>query len=45
MPELPPMQALSERLQARVGGASLAGVAPIEFSGLKTFDLPTRLSI
>ncbi|HKA93673.1 MAG TPA: DNA-formamidopyrimidine glycosylase family protein, partial [Acidimicrobiia bacterium] len=40
MPELPQMQALSERLQARVGGAALAGVQPIGFSGLKTFDPP-----
>ncbi len=37
MPELPQMQALAERLQGRVGGAVLAGVQPIGFSGLKTF--------
>jgi formamidopyrimidine-DNA glycosylase len=40
MPELPQMQALSERLQERLGGAALAGVEPIGFSGLKTFDPP-----
>src|SRR5262249_53474243 len=44
VPELPQMQALSERLQERVGGAALAGVQPIGFSGLKTFDpLPESL--
>ena len=32
------MQALSERVAARVGGAKLSGVEPIGFSGLKTFD-------
>ena len=32
------MQALAERLEERVGGAALAGVQPIGFSGLKTFD-------
>ena len=32
------MQALSERVGARVGGAALSGVEPIGFSGLKTFD-------
>jgi formamidopyrimidine-DNA glycosylase len=40
MPELPQMQALAERLQERVGGAALAAVEPIGFSGLKTFDPP-----
>src|SRR5262245_16826159 len=40
MPELPQMQALTERLQERVGGAALAAVQPIGFSGLKTFDPP-----
>ena len=34
------MQALSERLEERVGGAALAAVQPIGFSGLKTFDPP-----
>ena len=31
------MQALSERLEERAGGATLAAVQPIGFSGLKTF--------
>jgi formamidopyrimidine-DNA glycosylase len=35
---MPQMQALSERVGARVGGAALSGVEPIGFSGLKTFD-------
>ncbi len=34
------MQALAERLEERVGGAALAAVQPIGFSGLKTFDPP-----
>jgi formamidopyrimidine-DNA glycosylase len=34
------MQALSERLQERVGGAALTAYEPIGFSGLKTFDPP-----
>jgi formamidopyrimidine-DNA glycosylase len=38
MPEMPQMEALSERVGARVGGAALSGVEPIGFSGLKTFD-------
>ncbi|MGH9032753.1 MAG: DNA-formamidopyrimidine glycosylase family protein [Acidimicrobiia bacterium] len=40
MPELPQMQALAERLEAAVGGAALAAVEPIGFSGLKTFAPP-----
>ena len=32
------MQALAERLEERVGGAALAAVQPIGFSGLKTFN-------
>jgi formamidopyrimidine-DNA glycosylase len=40
VPELPQMQALSERLQERVGGAALDRVEPIGFSGLKTFEPP-----
>jgi formamidopyrimidine-DNA glycosylase len=40
MPELPEMQALAERLDDLMGGASLAGVDPIQFSALKTFDPP-----
>ncbi len=38
------MQALAERLETAVGGAALAGIEPIGFSGLKTFDpLPESL--
>jgi len=36
MPELPQMQALSERLDAEVGGAALEAVEPLGFSALKT---------
>lgn len=34
------MQALAERLEAAVGGTTLAAVEPIGFSGLKTFAPP-----
>ncbi|MDQ4029001.1 MAG: Fpg/Nei family DNA glycosylase, partial [Actinomycetota bacterium] len=40
MPELPEMQALSERLDALLAGSSLAGFAPLQFSAAKTFDPP-----
>jgi formamidopyrimidine-DNA glycosylase len=40
VPELPQMQALSERVGARIVGHALTGVEPIGFSGLKTFDPP-----
>jgi formamidopyrimidine-DNA glycosylase len=40
MPELPEMQALAERLDDLLAGAPLAGVDPIQFSALKTFDPP-----
>jgi formamidopyrimidine-DNA glycosylase len=40
MPELPEMQALAERLDNLLAGASLDGVDPIQFSALKTFDPP-----
>jgi len=36
MPELPQMQALSERLDAELAGAVLASVEPLGFSALKT---------
>jgi len=36
MPELPEMQALSERLTSRFAGARLERVMPLQFSGLKT---------
>jgi formamidopyrimidine-DNA glycosylase len=37
---MPQMEALAERLEEAVGGAALAGVQPIGFSGLKTFAPP-----
>jgi formamidopyrimidine-DNA glycosylase len=36
MPELPEIQALSERLVDAVGGAAIAGVDPLGFAALKT---------
>src|SRR6266436_5802175 len=36
MPELPEMQALSERLHDLLAGARLGRVMPLQFSGLKT---------
>jgi formamidopyrimidine-DNA glycosylase len=40
MPELPEMQALSERLDELFAGANFAGAMPYAFSALKTFDPP-----
>jgi formamidopyrimidine-DNA glycosylase len=40
MPELAQMQALAERLEAAVGGGTVAGLDPIQFAALKTFDPP-----
>jgi formamidopyrimidine-DNA glycosylase len=37
MPEMPQMQALSERLDAWLEGAQLTGYEPLGFTGLKTF--------
>jgi formamidopyrimidine-DNA glycosylase len=37
---MPQMQALSERLTEKVGGAALEGFEPLGFSGLKTFAPP-----
>jgi formamidopyrimidine-DNA glycosylase len=37
MPELPEMQALSERLEDAFGGTSLTRAQPLQFSALKTF--------
>ena len=37
MPELPEMQALSERLEAAIGGAALTACTPLAFAALKTF--------
>ncbi|HZJ51924.1 MAG TPA: DNA-formamidopyrimidine glycosylase family protein, partial [Actinomycetota bacterium] len=45
MPEMPEMQALAERLDVLVGGASLEGATPLAISGLKTFQpAPSALS-
>ena len=38
MPELPEMQALSERLDARLGGSTLRRADLLGFSSLKTYD-------
>ena len=40
MPEMPQMQALSERLGAWLDGARLTGYVPLGFTGLKTFAPP-----
>jgi formamidopyrimidine-DNA glycosylase len=40
MPELPEMQALAERLDAALAGATVTGVDPLGFAALKTFDPP-----
>jgi formamidopyrimidine-DNA glycosylase len=40
MPELPEVQALAERLDALLAGATLTEVVPIQFSAAKTFDPP-----
>jgi formamidopyrimidine-DNA glycosylase len=36
MPELPEMQALAERLEVAIGGATIEGVDPLGFAALKT---------
>ena len=38
MPELPEMQALAERLDEAVGGATLTEISPLQFSAMKTFE-------
>ena len=38
MPELPEMQALAERLDALLSGATLTGAVALQFSALKTFE-------
>jgi formamidopyrimidine-DNA glycosylase len=44
VPELPEMQALAERLDALLAGATLAEAVPLQFSALKTYDpSPDRL--
>jgi formamidopyrimidine-DNA glycosylase len=40
MPELPEMQALSERLDALLRGAAFSGADAIQFSAVKTFEPP-----
>ncbi len=40
MPELPEVQALAERLDALLAGSLLAGLDPLQFSALKTYDPP-----
>jgi formamidopyrimidine-DNA glycosylase len=40
MPELPQMQALSERLRDAIGGSTLEAIDPLNFSGLKTVVPP-----
>jgi formamidopyrimidine-DNA glycosylase len=42
VPELPEVQALAERLDALLAGATLAGVDPLQFSALKTYDPPVE---
>ena len=40
MPEAPQMQALAERLEAWLDGATFTGYEPLGFTGLKTYDPP-----
>jgi formamidopyrimidine-DNA glycosylase len=40
MPEAPQMQALAERVEAWLRGATFEGYEPLGFSGLKTYDPP-----
>ena len=40
MPELPEVQALAERLDVAVAGATFQRADPLQFSALKTFDPP-----
>ena len=40
MPEAPQMQALAERIEAWLQGATFEGYEPLGFTGLKTFDPP-----
>jgi formamidopyrimidine-DNA glycosylase len=40
VPELPEVQALAERLDTLVGGATLTQAVPLQFSALKTYDPP-----
>jgi formamidopyrimidine-DNA glycosylase len=45
MPELPEVQALAERLEEVLGGATFAGAQPLQFSALKTFDPPPESAV
>ncbi|MEZ5171583.1 MAG: DNA-formamidopyrimidine glycosylase family protein [Acidimicrobiia bacterium] len=45
MPELPVVQALSERLDTLLGGQELTAVDPVGFSGLKTVEPPPHTFI
>jgi formamidopyrimidine-DNA glycosylase len=40
VPELPEMQALGERLDSQLAGATLTSVSPMQFSAAKTYDPP-----
>jgi formamidopyrimidine-DNA glycosylase len=40
VPELPEVQALAERLERAVAGAPLESATALQFSGLKTFEVP-----
>lgn len=40
MPEAPQMQALAERIEAWLSGATFEGYEPLGFTGLKTFEPP-----
>ena len=40
MPELPELQALAERLDELLSGASLTELVPLQFSAIKTFEPP-----
>jgi formamidopyrimidine-DNA glycosylase len=42
VPELPEMQALAERLNEAVAGATLTSISPLQFSAMKTFDPPAE---
>ena len=44
MPEMPQMQALAERLDAWLDGATFTGYEPLGFTGLKTYDPPPEAS-
>src|SRR5437588_10644484 len=45
MPELPEMQGLAERLDSALSGTTLTGVAPLQFSALKTVLPPADAAV